>query len=999
MSGLMEPPPLKIHQKPPLVTPSASPPPSRPYLPKQPSSAPSATSSSHRSASVSSAQQRSRVSATPKPHQTPAPSTGQTPSPEDIDFQQKRQASALRLLDVWSKLAERYTRRLDEDDIVDIVSGRIVKDNGVLRKSKTVWFGNGEKTHGEESGEDEDEEEEEDGEERAGDDGHQDDDDELDAFADVDDGGDEEEDREGDQEEEEEEVLEIKGKVDPVPPVTPQNPLDAADLKEFLETERLRRDVLGSEPEDDPVDPNALDNDGTDAYGTGGSDIYDVDYADVEVDVETPKQKTEKSTVRRSRGVPPVGESDSEDELNFNLAEEAIPEDIQEPEYLASSTDSDDEIEIVKIVQRPPPKPKASPAFKAPIVKADHQTQLQTPPLSRTSMQPTFSSLADELFSTPPPQEEPSIDAPPETPEIPIASTSFKPAKSTPRTPKAQKSQPKDIPSTSKAQKPICATSSPFPKPKVPGKLVPEVVIERQTPFEGASHHSMNSVERRPGTSPTKGELRRERLREEKREGAPEDSTPTTSASTPKASRGPTASSVNTKFPTVDIPSIDKRPDSMNEDHPVAEPSSRRKRKRSIPPSASPGETLAGPSRFPQHSVASSSKVQLTSYRDPDPNVSEGGSPTRAKDARKSIQQRSPRKRRSKSRPRPSPSEDADDSGSESETLQHPNHFYPYYSQHPPNPTYPYAQPLYPPPPPPGPSQYTRGFTPMPPPNVPQHGRGYTPMPDPHSDYFVSQVASRVVAALWNPGAMPPHFGPPPGQPPFTPSSSHHRMSHHYNYATPPHQHYPYPPYHHPDFSRATAPPDTPSERESSSCRSEGGRKKSIVHRSRSKGRAVSFKPSTDRKRRDASPTDDDDDDDDSVLAHSSPLKGKDAASTSASGMRRSNSTSAIPFHASTSKGKGKARQEDWEDEDVADRARSRSDPSSEEESVEEGPLSSGLRGRSRARERTPQPPSSSRSKTASNSKGVSVAKERKGNVSGGNKKSTKNKSAAMSIS
>jgi len=38
----------------------------------------------------------------------------------------------MRVLSIWSSLAERYNRKIDEDDIVDIRTGEIVKDRGVL---------------------------------------------------------------------------------------------------------------------------------------------------------------------------------------------------------------------------------------------------------------------------------------------------------------------------------------------------------------------------------------------------------------------------------------------------------------------------------------------------------------------------------------------------------------------------------------------------------------------------------------------------------------------------------------------------------------------------------------------------------------------------------------------------------------------------------------------------------------------------------------------------
>ncbi|KAI6127860.1 hypothetical protein EDD16DRAFT_1724140 [Pisolithus croceorrhizus] len=57
--------------------------------------------------------------------------------PTDIDS--ARKASALRVLNVWSQLAERYNKRMDEDDIIDLYSGAIVKDRGVLRSTNADY--------------------------------------------------------------------------------------------------------------------------------------------------------------------------------------------------------------------------------------------------------------------------------------------------------------------------------------------------------------------------------------------------------------------------------------------------------------------------------------------------------------------------------------------------------------------------------------------------------------------------------------------------------------------------------------------------------------------------------------------------------------------------------------------------------------------------------------------------------------------------------------------
>ena len=48
----------------------------------------------------------------------------------------------MRVLNIWSALAERYNRRLDEDDIVDIRTGEVIKERGVLNElPKRYHFG------------------------------------------------------------------------------------------------------------------------------------------------------------------------------------------------------------------------------------------------------------------------------------------------------------------------------------------------------------------------------------------------------------------------------------------------------------------------------------------------------------------------------------------------------------------------------------------------------------------------------------------------------------------------------------------------------------------------------------------------------------------------------------------------------------------------------------------------------------------------------------------
>ncbi|KAE9383929.1 hypothetical protein BT96DRAFT_706096 [Gymnopus androsaceus JB14] len=121
-----------------------------------------------------------------------------------------REASTSRLLDIWSSLAERYPLKEDQDDIIDIRSGELVEDRGVVRYlngAAGTW--------------------------------------EFGRFADI----------EVDMEEEpgeEEEILQSDNELDASPPnrairmFDPQNDeQDAADLKAFLEDENRRREAQG----------------------------------------------------------------------------------------------------------------------------------------------------------------------------------------------------------------------------------------------------------------------------------------------------------------------------------------------------------------------------------------------------------------------------------------------------------------------------------------------------------------------------------------------------------------------------------------------------------------------------------------------------------------------------------------------------------------------------------------------------------------------------------
>lgn len=166
---------------------------------------------------------RSRLTSTPSSSRSSSSlrmSKSSTP-PTDIDS--ARKASAQRVLNVWSQLAERYDRRLDEDDIIDLYSGAIIKDRGVLSGSGKDY------NIGHFAGDDVDADAHEDSEEELDEDEEAD---ELDMLPR----------RQPDTEQD------FKTLLRGVPPLSAS--ADASDLEEFMEAEKRRREVDEDEEED-----------------------------------------------------------------------------------------------------------------------------------------------------------------------------------------------------------------------------------------------------------------------------------------------------------------------------------------------------------------------------------------------------------------------------------------------------------------------------------------------------------------------------------------------------------------------------------------------------------------------------------------------------------------------------------------------------------------------------------------------------------------------------
>ncbi|GAW06912.1 hypothetical protein LENED_008868 [Lentinula edodes] len=270
-------------RQPPLITPSASPP-SRSHSFSYNPHANIITSGKSSSSSGSSIRTGSRFSSTPL-------STTETP-----DIPTLRSQSTSRLLSVWSTLADRYSLRVDQDDIVDIRTGQLVKDRGVVRGLNGKWdFGRFASVEDDEG--DEQLEYEED--RNRGTEGVQEEsEDELDSFAYLD----HQQGLDGPQED-------IESPANPfmtlsnltsrathaIDPTNDED--DAADLRAFLEEERHRKETQGDAAEQDEIST------GESRIEEGGSEFV------TEIDTETEAGFTTEEAIKTSSSPQNAGKS------------------------------------------------------------------------------------------------------------------------------------------------------------------------------------------------------------------------------------------------------------------------------------------------------------------------------------------------------------------------------------------------------------------------------------------------------------------------------------------------------------------------------------------------------------------------------------------------------------------------------------------------------------------------------------------------------------------
>lgn len=393
--------------KPPLITPSASPPASHTFFPQP-----------YRISDQASPAKRPRLSSAPRQFQPHTSASSSTASLDQIDFQKAREASALRMLDVWSNLADRYSRPLDEDDIIDLNTGKVVRDRGVIRGSRHWDLGCFADDVGEEEAEEGDEEEDDD------------DIDELDSFAAP----------RGLERQE----LSAEADVRNMPPVREMDPADAEDLRQFLEAERRRRETCGSEVEETESSV-AESHDEGDYESERLRDSVHTEHTDNSVrersatsealtNRNTPTLSPEITQTPVQRSATVFVDSGSDDELaSYDIDEASIVYRLPKKE---EAEDSDSEVEFVEPPLPLPPKPRPKAAAQNSEPKSSRPSepirpkptlQLQTPPLSQTSSLISSVTPSDDYYIQLPPDS--SSPLPPSSPPSSHYSSPIKPSR------------------------------------------------------------------------------------------------------------------------------------------------------------------------------------------------------------------------------------------------------------------------------------------------------------------------------------------------------------------------------------------------------------------------------------------------------------------------------------------------------------------------------------------------------------------------------------------
>ncbi|KAF8158280.1 hypothetical protein B0H34DRAFT_708140 [Crassisporium funariophilum] len=879
--------------KPPLITPSASPPPKQSF--------------SHPSRFLDSTPPWKRQRLLAFPRRTPQASSSSSPHPQTpVDVQKAREANTLRLLECWASLAERHSRPVDEDDIVNIRTGKITKDNGFISNSRKLKFGAIAAPAVEEITDNEGSEEEEEDEYGQ---------DELDAFGEASVETD-------DLEKATSSEPEAGGQV--VPPVIPFGPADAEDLRDFMEAERRRKELYGSEIDEE--EDESLSQTSCDDRDSLAGILVEPETPLLEEATDSEGQEDEHEAIPEeqeasilSQNVQTSVASASDDELdNWDVDESCL---IQ-PVLKTEAPDSDSDIEIIDGPNMVPWKSlqemKANSEVKRKQAKWSHSStkQLQTPPRSQSSSGQSMTPLRDYVVDLPtdasPPPPLPIIDSSQyhsslsDPSRMQPTSTEPKSTFTHHRLPKG-KNQNISIPHLDLARIPKAKRSSPLkmavqwepsPTPETSSSLPasnlkPFVLL---TPRRTAGVNSSES----PSKAQSGTELNEDRFSDAGSSSLPKVLRPgkTKAKSTAKALSQPkiktsagdvhpitTQRTGDTWAYTSD--GVDDSDDAISSSRAqIRSHSKLRGDKGHVISLRAPSKSRsighrkniqsvarASPLSFPDDDISASSSDVSTSRRklpvvrkrkrvpsEPDDqhqkqkptyvarsNIRDsqakyqGAQPAHASSSSmldniegnhpdpRYRRQSSSRRRESSPKARSSgldsdrSSEDDDSDASKQKHRGHRspskvNSFQPAY--HYPYPRLPYtAQPQH-----------------------RQSSQMFAPVPDPRAQFIIAQAMQQLSALVSAPWEPPPD--------PYTPSRHHRDRGSKPTFSTPTHQH-PYPYSYDPNLSHATLPPDSPQS-SSSDEKLSGGRRKSLVGRSRSRGRRVSFKVDSDARVSDA---------------------------------------------------------------------------------------------------------------------------------------------------
>ncbi|KAJ3721440.1 hypothetical protein DFJ43DRAFT_1226771 [Lentinula guzmanii] len=283
---------------------------------------------------------------------------------DNPDIPTLRAQSTSRLLSVWSTLADRYSLRVDEDDIVDIRTGQVVKDRGVVRSLNGRWdFGRFSAAEDDDANDQPEDDEDEGRETEEAGNG-------LDSFAYLD----------HEQQAPTNPFLSLSNLASrathAIDPTNDED--DAADLRAFMEAERLRKEAQGSVDELDDVSSGRLEEEELDL--------------ELVTDLDTDGFTTE-------------GEPFSEYEVRAvakgNVTEQVLEQPRVEKEY------SDDELELwddsdFDIISSSDKIPEISSTHSTPSKsKAVSHPHLLTPPNSFTYSQ-SYTDTVEPLVASPP---------------------------------------------------------------------------------------------------------------------------------------------------------------------------------------------------------------------------------------------------------------------------------------------------------------------------------------------------------------------------------------------------------------------------------------------------------------------------------------------------------------------------------------------------------------------------------------------------------------------